>query len=98
MAACDENIAHWRAEIRELEQKIAEEEAKKEKFATQADVVSRLKIEELARDGIQQYSEGLVVSSEVDRLANENEVLKRKLAHTKEQYENFRAANKIVAE
>jgi DNA-binding protein H-NS len=83
VAACDENIAHWRAEIRELEQKITEEVAKKEKFVTQAAAVSRLRIEELARDGIQQYSESLVVSSEVDRLANENEVLRRKLAHTK---------------
>jgi hypothetical protein len=98
MAACVENISHWRAEIRELEQKIAEEEAKKEDFAAQAAAVSRLKIEELARDGIQQYSEGLVVSSEVDRLANENEVLRRKLAHTKEQYEHFRAANKTTAD
>jgi hypothetical protein len=48
VAACDENIAHWRAEIRELEQKITEEVAKKEKFVTQAAAVSRLRIEELA--------------------------------------------------
>jgi hypothetical protein len=98
MAACDENISHWKAEIRELEQKITKEEAKKEKFAAQADAVSRVKIEELARDGIQQYSEGLVVSSEVDRLANENEVLRRKLAHTKEQYHYFRNAHRDANE
>jgi hypothetical protein len=41
VAACDESIAHWRAEIRELEQKITEEEAKKEKFVIQAAAVSR---------------------------------------------------------
>jgi hypothetical protein len=98
MIACDENISLWKAEVRELEQKIAKEEAKKEQFAAQADVVSRAKIEELARDGIQQYSEGLVVSSEVDRLANENEVPRRKLAHTKEQYQHFRNVNKNFAD
>jgi hypothetical protein len=31
MAACDENISHWKAEIRELEQKITDEETKKAK-------------------------------------------------------------------
>jgi acetyl-CoA carboxylase beta subunit len=56
--------------------------------------VSRTRIEELAQDGIKQYSEGLVASGEVDRLVNESEVLKRKLAHTKEQYYHFRNANK----
>jgi hypothetical protein len=43
MAACDENISHWRAEIRELEQRITEEEGIKEQFAAQAAAVSRLK-------------------------------------------------------
>jgi predicted RNase H-like nuclease (RuvC/YqgF family) len=86
MAACDENISHWKAEIRELEQKITKEEAKKEQFAAQADAVSRVKIE------------GLVVSSEVDRLANENEVLRRKLPHTKEQYHHFRNAHRNANE
>jgi uncharacterized coiled-coil DUF342 family protein len=98
IAACDENISHWRAEIRDLEQKIAEEEGKKKKFVSQAAEVSRARIEELAQDGIKQYSEGLVASSEVDRLANENEVLRRKLTHTKEQYQHFRNANKNTAD
>jgi phosphomevalonate kinase len=97
IAACDENISHWRAEIRELERKITEEEKRKEEFASQAAAVSRARIEELAQDGIKQYSEGLVASSEVDRLANENEVVRRKLAHTKEQYHLFRNASKNVA-
>jgi chromosome segregation ATPase len=72
IAACDENISHWRAEIRELERKIAEEEKKKEEFTSQAAAVSRARIEELAQDGIKQYSEWLVASSEVDRLTKEN--------------------------
>jgi predicted XRE-type DNA-binding protein len=77
-----------------LEAKIAQEEQMKEQFAAQAVEVPRSKIEELARAGLQHYSEGLVVSSEVDRLNNENNVLQRKLEHTKAQYHNFRQANK----
>jgi predicted XRE-type DNA-binding protein len=94
VAACEDNIAKWKAEIRELEAKIAQEEQMKEQFAAQAVEVPRSKIEELARAGLQHYSEGLVVSSEVDRLNNENNVLQRKLEHTKAQYHNFRQANK----
>jgi predicted XRE-type DNA-binding protein len=94
VAACEDNIAKWKAEIRELEAKIAQEEQMKEQFAAQAVEVPRSKIEELARAGLQHYSKGLVVSSEVDRLNNENNVLQRKLEHTKAQYHNFRQANK----
>ncbi|MCI84554.1 hypothetical protein A2U01_0105832, partial [Trifolium medium] len=54
----------------------------------------RAKIEELAHAGLQHYSDGLVISSEVDRLTNENNVLQRKIEHTKEQYHNFRQANR----
>jgi hypothetical protein len=98
MASCDENISCWKAEIRELEKKIAEEEKKKGEFAFQAAVVSRVKIEELAQDGIKEYNEGLAASREADRLANENEVLRRKLAHTKEQYQHFKNANRNVTD
>jgi hypothetical protein len=96
MASCDDNISCWKAEIRELEKKIAEEEKRKEEFASQAAAVSRVKIEELAQDGIKEYSQGLVAGREADRLANENEVLRRKLAHTKEQYQHFKNANRNV--
>jgi chromosome segregation ATPase len=92
IATCDDNISHWKAEIRELEQKITEEEGKKEKLVSQAAAVSKARIEELAQDDIKQYSEGLAASNEADRLANENEVLRRKLAHTKEQYYHFCAS------
>jgi hypothetical protein len=98
MASCDENISCWKAEIRELEKKIAEEEKRKEEFASQAVAVSRVKIEELAQDGIKEYSQGLVAGREVDRLANENEVLRRKLAHTREQYQHFKNANRIITD
>jgi hypothetical protein len=59
--------------------------------------VSRTRIEELAQDGIKQCNEGLVASKEVDRLANENVVLKHKLANTKEQYYYSRNANRDAA-
>jgi predicted RNase H-like nuclease (RuvC/YqgF family) len=98
MAACEENISCWKAEIRELEKKIAEEEKKREEFASQAAAVSRVKIEELAQDGIKEYGQGLVANREVDRLANENEVLRRKLANFKEQYQHFKNANRKVAD
>jgi hypothetical protein len=98
IASCDENISHWKAEIRELEKKIIEEEKKKEEFISQAAAVSRAKIEELAQDGIKEYSEGLVASRKAERLANEGEVLRRKLAHTKEQYQHFKNANKNVTD
>ncbi|MCI49442.1 hypothetical protein A2U01_0070686, partial [Trifolium medium] len=68
VVACEDNISKWKAKIRALEEKIAQEELKKEHFAAQAVEVPRAKIEELAHAGIQHYSDGLVVSSEVDRL------------------------------
>jgi hypothetical protein len=98
MISCEENISCWKAEIRELEKKIAEEEKRKEEFASQAAAVSRVKIEELAQDGIKEYSQGLVAGREADRLANENAVLRRKLAHTKEQYQHFKNANRNVTD
>ncbi|MCI50339.1 hypothetical protein A2U01_0071583, partial [Trifolium medium] len=38
-------------------------------------------------------SDGIAVSNEVDKLSTENEVLRRKLAHIKEQYRQFQQAN-----
>ncbi|MCI72170.1 hypothetical protein A2U01_0093433, partial [Trifolium medium] len=70
VVACEDNISKWKSEIRELEENIAQEELKKEQFVAQAVEVPRVKIEELAHVGIQHYSDGLVVSSEVDRLTN----------------------------
>jgi hypothetical protein len=98
MASCEENISCWRAEIRELEKKIAEEETKREEFASQTAAISRAKIEELAQDGIKEYSQGLAASRDADCLANENEILRRKLAHFKEQYQHFKNSNKKVAD
>ncbi|WJX55479.1 hypothetical protein P8452_41246 [Trifolium repens] len=94
MTACDENISCWKAEIRELEKKIAEEETKREGFASQAAAVSRVKIEELAQDGLTEYSQGLLAGRDADHLAGENEVLRCKLANFKEQYQRFKNANK----
>jgi predicted RNase H-like nuclease (RuvC/YqgF family) len=97
MSACEENISCWKAEIRELEKKIAEEETKRERFASQAAAVSRVRIEELAQDGLKEYSQGLLANRDADHLASENEVLRRKLVNFKEQYQHFKNANKKLA-
>ncbi|MCI47429.1 hypothetical protein A2U01_0068671, partial [Trifolium medium] len=73
--ACEDNISQWKTEIRELKEKIAQEELKKEQFTAQAAEVLRAKIEELVHAGLQHYNDGLVVSSEVDLLTNENDFL-----------------------
>ncbi|MCI50931.1 hypothetical protein A2U01_0072175, partial [Trifolium medium] len=83
--------------IAEAKERIAQEEIKKQEFAAQAVEVPRAKIDELAHAGIQHYSDGLVISCEVDRLTNENNILQRKLAHTKELYYNFKQANLNIA-
>ncbi|MCI45361.1 hypothetical protein A2U01_0066600, partial [Trifolium medium] len=82
VVACEDNISKWKADIREYEERIteakewiAQEEIKKQEFAAQAVEVPRAKIDELAHAGIQHYSDGLAISSEVDRLTNENNVL-----------------------
>ncbi|PNX98312.1 hypothetical protein L195_g021554 [Trifolium pratense] len=71
----EDNISKWRSEIKELEEKIRQEEAKKERFTALAVEVPRAKIDELAHEGIQHYSDGLAVQKEVERLANDKEVL-----------------------
>ncbi|MCI97558.1 hypothetical protein A2U01_0118859, partial [Trifolium medium] len=60
VTTCEDNIAKWKADIREYEEKIAEakkqialEEIKKQEFDAQAVEVPRAKIDELAHAGIQ---------------------------------------------
>ncbi|PNX62130.1 hypothetical protein L195_g052812, partial [Trifolium pratense] len=89
-----DNIKKWRSEIQELEEKIHKEEAKKEHYVALAVEVPRAKIEELAHEGIQHYSDRLAVQKEVELLASEKEVLQRKLVHIQEQYQRFRTTNK----
>ncbi|PNX55550.1 hypothetical protein L195_g049179 [Trifolium pratense] len=90
---CEDNINKWQSEIKELEEKIRQEEAKKEHFTALAVEVHRAKIDELAHEGIQHYSDGLAVQRQVERLANDKEVLQRKLVSILNQYYQFKAAN-----
>ncbi|MCI29941.1 hypothetical protein A2U01_0051150, partial [Trifolium medium] len=64
VAACEDNISRWKAKIRELETKIVEEEQKKKRLADKAVEVPRDKIDTIANEGIQLYSDALVISSE----------------------------------
>ncbi|MCI80631.1 hypothetical protein A2U01_0101902, partial [Trifolium medium] len=72
VTTCEDNIAKWKADIREYEKKIDEakeqialEEIKMQEFTAQAVEVPRAKIGELAHAGIQHYSDGLAISGEV---------------------------------
>ncbi|GAU49454.1 hypothetical protein TSUD_407410 [Trifolium subterraneum] len=89
-STCDDNIAQWKLEIRELEEKIAQEEEKKKQLEEKAVEVPRAIIEEKARIGIQHYSEAFRSGFEVDRFAGEKNVVQRKLAHIKNLYDQFR--------
>ncbi|GAU37340.1 hypothetical protein TSUD_395210 [Trifolium subterraneum] len=93
ISACEDNIAQWKMEIRELEGKIAQEEEKKKQLEEKAVEVPRAIIEEKARIGIQHYSEALRAGVEVDRLAGEKNAVQRKLAHIKNLYDQFRQAH-----
>ncbi|GAU41191.1 hypothetical protein TSUD_26160 [Trifolium subterraneum] len=59
ISACEDNIAHWKSEIRELEYKISQEEEKKKQFEAKAVEIPKATIEEKAKIGIQHYSEAL---------------------------------------
>ncbi|GAU46482.1 hypothetical protein TSUD_402370 [Trifolium subterraneum] len=90
---CEDNIAQWKSEIRELEGKISQEEEKKKQLEEKAVEVPRATIEEKAKIGIQHYSEALRAGVEVDRLAGEKNVVQRKLAHIRNLYDQFRQAH-----
>ncbi|GAU24669.1 hypothetical protein TSUD_322770 [Trifolium subterraneum] len=91
--ACEDNIARWRTEIRELEGKIAQEEETEKLLADKAVEVPRTIIEDKEKLGIQHYSEAIRVGLEVNRLAGEKNALQGKLTHTKGLYDQFRRAH-----
>ncbi|GAU25058.1 hypothetical protein TSUD_257520 [Trifolium subterraneum] len=93
ISACEDNIARWKSEIRELESKIGQEEEKKKQLEAQAVEVPKATIEEKAKIGIHHYSEALRAGVEVDRLTGENNVVQRRLAHLKSLYDQFRQAH-----
>jgi septum formation inhibitor MinC len=93
ISACEDNIARWKSEIRELEYKIGQEEEKKKQLEAQAVEVPKTTIEEKAKIGIHHYSEALRAGVEADRLAGEKNVVQRKLAQIKSLYDQFRQAH-----
>ncbi|GAU41478.1 hypothetical protein TSUD_239540 [Trifolium subterraneum] len=92
-SACEDNIARWKSEIRELECKIGQEEEKKKQLEAQAVEVPKTTIEEKAKTGIHHYCEALRAGVEMDRLVGEKNVVQRKLAHIKSLYDQFRQAH-----
>ncbi|CAJ2679323.1 unnamed protein product [Trifolium pratense] len=94
LVACENNIAQWQSEIEALKEKVRQEEAKMEKLAAVAIEAQKVKLDELAREGIQHYSEGLAVQKRVEHLASDKEMLQRKLASIRTLYYQFQAANR----
>jgi hypothetical protein len=95
--SCDVNIAKWKAEIQELEAKIATEKIRKEKFAKEATKVPKEEIRAATEEGLKCCNSARIIDAEIKRLTAENFVLDKKLAQEKELYSAFRraAANNI---
>jgi HD-GYP domain-containing protein (c-di-GMP phosphodiesterase class II) len=89
VVACEDNIAKWRAEIRELETKIAEEERLQQHYTELATKVSPEQIEAQANEGLRLCGNAAVIQAEVQRLDRESNLLKIKLSQIKELYRAF---------
>jgi hypothetical protein len=89
VVACEDNIAKWKAEIRELEMKIAEEERLQKHCTEIATQVSPEQIEAKANEGLRLCGNAAVIQAEVQRLDKESNLLKVKLAQIKELYRAF---------
>jgi predicted nuclease with TOPRIM domain len=88
-AACEDNIARWRAEIRELETKIAEEEKLQEHYFKLATEVTPAQIEAKANEGLRLCSNAATLKATAQRLDKESNLLKIKLSQLKEIYRAF---------
>jgi hypothetical protein len=89
IAACEDNIAKWKAETRELETKIAEEEKLQKHYTDLATEVSPAQIEAKANEGLRLCSNAAVLQAEAQRLDRESNLLKIKLSQIKELYRAF---------
>jgi hypothetical protein len=78
--ACEENIAKWKAEIRHLETKIAEEEELQKHYFDLATEVSPAQIEAKANEGLRLCSNAATLQATAQRLDKENNLLKIKLS------------------
>jgi hypothetical protein len=88
-AACEDNIARWRAEIRELETKIAEEEKLQQHYFELATEVTPAQIEAKANEGLRQCNDAATLKATAQRIDNESKLLKIKLSQLKELYRAF---------
>jgi hypothetical protein len=79
-AACEDNIANWKAEIRELEAKIAEEERLQKHYVELATEVSPTQIEAKANEGLRLCSNAAVLQATTQRIDKDNNLLKLKLS------------------
>jgi hypothetical protein len=88
-AACEENIARWRAEIRELETKIAEEKRLQDHYFKLATEVTPAQIEAKANEGLRLCSDAATLQATAQRFDRESNLLKIKLSQLKEVYRTF---------
>jgi hypothetical protein len=88
-AACEDNIARWKVEIRELETKIAEEEKLQEHYFKLATEVTPAQIEAKANEGLRLCSNAATLKATSQRLDKESNLLKIKLLQLKEIYRAF---------
>jgi hypothetical protein len=88
-AACEDNIANWKAEIRELEATIAEEERLQKHYVELATEVSPAQVEAKANEGLRLCSNAAVLQATTQRIDKESNLLKIKLSQLKELYRTF---------
>jgi hypothetical protein len=88
-AACEDNIARWRAEIRQLETKIAEEERLEQHYFELATEVTPAQIEAKANEGLRLCNDAATLKATAQRIDKESKLLKIKLLQLKELYRAF---------
>ncbi|KAK2409177.1 serine/threonine-protein phosphatase 7 long form protein [Trifolium repens] len=88
-AACEDNIARWKAEIRVLETKIAEEEQLQKHYFELASEVTPAQIEAKANEGLRLCNNAATLKATAQRIDKESNLLKIKLSQLKELYRAF---------
>jgi hypothetical protein len=92
-AACEDNIAKWKAEIRELEAKVTEEERLQKYYVELATEVSPAQIEAKANEGLRLCSNAAALQATAQRIDKDNNLLKLKLSQLKELYRAFQRSS-----
>jgi Pyruvate/2-oxoacid:ferredoxin oxidoreductase gamma subunit len=92
-AAYEDNIASWKAEIRELEAKIVEEERMQKHYVELATKVSPAQIEAKANEGLRLCSNAAMLQATAQRIDKDSNLLKLKLSQLKELYRAFQRSS-----